>query len=72
MESLGSTAPIRSPWKPITTTADAFRFVHSESIEEINQRAAELEQLLDQGLAVGLAELLKMEESLLNGAATGA
>lgn len=43
----------------ITTTADAFRFVHSESIEEISQRATELEELLDHGLAVALAELLK-------------
>jgi hypothetical protein len=41
--------------------SDSFRFVHSESIEEINQRAAELEQSLDQGLAVALAELLGME-----------
>jgi len=43
----------------ITTTADAFRFVHTESVEEISHRAAELEELLDQGLAVALAELLK-------------
>lgn len=43
----------------ITTTVDAFRFVHSETIEEINRRADELEELLDQGLAVALAELLK-------------
>ncbi len=43
----------------VTTTVDAFRFVHSESVDEINQRAQELEDLLDQGLAVALAELLK-------------
>jgi hypothetical protein len=43
----------------VTTTVDAFRFVHTESVEDINRRAAELEELLDQGLAVGLAELLK-------------
>ena len=49
----------QEPSEYITTTADAFRFVHSESIEDINQRASELEELLDQGLAVTLAELLK-------------
>lgn len=43
----------------LPTTADAFRFVHSESIGEISQRVQELEELLDQGLAVALAELLK-------------
>lgn len=42
-----------------TTTFDAFRFVHTESIEEIDHRASELEDLLDQGLAVALAELMK-------------
>jgi fido (protein-threonine AMPylation protein) len=43
----------------IRTTTDAFRFVHTETIEQINGRAAELESLLDEGLAVALSELLK-------------
>jgi fido (protein-threonine AMPylation protein) len=43
----------------ITTTADAFRFVHSESTDEIDRRSTELDDLLDQGLAVALAELLQ-------------
>lgn len=43
----------------IRTTTDAFRFVRSESVEEINGRAAELENLLDEGLAIALTELLK-------------
>jgi hypothetical protein len=43
----------------VRTTVDAFRFVHSESLEELTQRARELEDLLDEGLAVVLAELLK-------------
>jgi hypothetical protein len=44
---------------PIRTTIDAFRFVHTEEIHEINRRAAELEQLLDEGLSVALAEMMK-------------
>lgn len=43
----------------IRTTTDAFRFVHSETLDQINQRAPELEDLLDEGLAVALSELLK-------------
>jgi hypothetical protein len=43
----------------IRTTKDAFHFVHSESHENIMQRATELENLLDEVLAVALAELLK-------------
>ncbi len=43
----------------IQTTTDAFRFVQSETIDQINQRASELEDLLDEGLAVALSELLK-------------
>jgi fido (protein-threonine AMPylation protein) len=43
----------------IRTTHDAFHFVHSETSDQINQRGAELEELLDAGLAVALAELLK-------------
>ena len=48
-----------APREYLHTTPDAFRFVHSEPLDEINGRAAELEQLLDEGLAVALAELLK-------------
>jgi hypothetical protein len=43
----------------IPTTADAFRFVHSEPLDELANRAGELEALLDAGLAVALADLLK-------------
>jgi hypothetical protein len=43
----------------ISTTADAFRVVYTESMEAVNSRVGELHELLDQGLAVALAELLK-------------
>jgi hypothetical protein len=43
----------------ISTTADAFRVVHTESMEAVNDRFGELHELLDQGLTVALAELLK-------------
>jgi hypothetical protein len=45
--------------EPIRTTVDAFRFVHTEEIHDINRRAPELERLLDDGLSVSLAEMLK-------------
>lgn len=45
--------------EPIRTTSDAFRFVHSETVDQINGRAAELEALLDEGLAVALTALLR-------------
>jgi hypothetical protein len=48
-----------TPREYIFTTPDAFRFVHSEPLAEIEQRAGELEGLLDEGLAVALASLLK-------------
>jgi len=43
----------------IQTTTDAFQVVHTETVEQINGRATELESLLDEGLAVALSELLK-------------
>jgi hypothetical protein len=43
----------------IPTTVDAFRVVYSETVEAINGRLCELYELLDQGLTVALAELLK-------------
>jgi hypothetical protein len=43
----------------IRTTTAAFRFVHSESLERIGERGAGLEDLLDEGLAVALSDLLK-------------
>lgn len=43
----------------VRTTVDAFRFVHTEEIHDINRRAPELERLLDDGLSVSLAEMLK-------------
>lgn len=41
------------------TTKDAFRFVHTESADEIGKRSGELEELLEEGLAVALTQLLK-------------
>ncbi len=43
----------------VATTADAFRVVYTEPMEAVNDRLGELHELLDQGLAVALAELLK-------------
>lgn len=43
----------------IRTTVDAFRFVHTEEIDDIGHRAVELERLLDDGLSVALAEMMK-------------
>jgi hypothetical protein len=43
----------------VTTTKDAFRFVHTESLEDLERRSGELEELLDEGLAEALAVLLK-------------
>jgi hypothetical protein len=43
----------------ITTTKDAFRFVHTETTEELNHRAGELEELLEEGLTEALTHLLK-------------
>jgi hypothetical protein len=43
----------------VRTTTDAFTFVHSEALDQIAARAPELEALLDEGLAVGLSELLR-------------
>ena len=42
----------------VATTRDAFRFVHSEGVDQIQARAPELEELLDEGLAEALARLL--------------
>jgi fido (protein-threonine AMPylation protein) len=43
----------------IRTTTDAFRFLHSETPDQIGERASELEELLDEGLAVALSDLMK-------------
>jgi hypothetical protein len=43
----------------IRTTTDAFRFVYSETLEQIGERGAELDDLLDEGLAVALSDLMK-------------
>jgi fido (protein-threonine AMPylation protein) len=48
-----------TPREYIHTTPDAFRFVHSEPLLDIERRAGEIESLLDEGLAVALASLLK-------------
>lgn len=41
----------------VYTTKDAFVVVHSESMDSMDGRAADLEELLDEGLAVALEEL---------------
>lgn len=43
----------------IQTTKDAFRVVRTESLEAIDQRKAELEELLDEGLTVALVRLFQ-------------
>jgi hypothetical protein len=43
----------------IVTTADAFRYVHSEALADIERRVPELHQILEEGLAVALARLLQ-------------
>jgi hypothetical protein len=41
------------------TTHDAFRYVHTEMVGDLDARAGELEQLLEEGLTEALAKLLK-------------
>src|SRR5207245_5859929 len=43
----------------VPTTTDAFYYAYSESIEALNGRAKELQDLLDDGLTVALTELMK-------------
>lgn len=43
----------------VPTTSDAFYFSHAETIAALNDRAAELAELLDAGLTVALAELMR-------------
>lgn len=43
----------------IRTTKDAFRAVHSESLEAIERRRDELDEVLDEGLTVGLVHLFQ-------------
>jgi fido (protein-threonine AMPylation protein) len=43
----------------LLTTKDAFRFLHAETTEQIDGRAGELEELLEEGLAEALLQLLK-------------
>ena len=47
------------PTTYLSTTKDAFRFVHSESSETIEGRSGELEELLEEGLSEALTHLLK-------------
>jgi len=56
---IGPYPPHKRDVEYVLTTKDAFHFVHSESLDEINQRGPELENLLDEGLAAALAEFLK-------------
>ncbi|MGH7265150.1 MAG: hypothetical protein ACREMB_09910 [Candidatus Rokuibacteriota bacterium] len=43
----------------LTTTKDAFRFVHTENLDALDARSAELRELLDEGLTEALSQLLK-------------
>jgi hypothetical protein len=43
----------------VVTSSDAFRAVHSEHMEALNQRKAELDDLLDEALSIALVELMK-------------
>ncbi len=43
----------------VQTTKDAFRVVHTETLEAIDERRAELEDLLDEGLTVALVRLFQ-------------
>jgi hypothetical protein len=45
----------------ISTTKDAFRFVHSERLDQLTARKGELEDLLEEGLAEALAQLLSRQ-----------
>jgi hypothetical protein len=49
----------RIPATDFETTPDAFRYVHTESVTDLEARADELEQLLEEGLTESLAKLLK-------------
>ncbi len=53
----GDESPMQRDY--VHTTKDGFYFAHTESVEALDARGAELEELLDEGLAVALAELLK-------------
>jgi fido (protein-threonine AMPylation protein) len=54
-DEVGESSSVRDH---VRTTTDAFHFVHSESVEQINQRGPELDALLDEGLEVALSALL--------------
>ena len=43
----------------IETSRDAFRVVHTEATDRIDERIAELEELLDEGLTIGLVRLFE-------------
>jgi hypothetical protein len=47
------------PREVIMTTKDAFSFVHTEPMHALDERGTELESLLDEGLSVGLSEMLR-------------
>lgn len=47
------------PAEYFDTASDAFRFAHTERMDGLEDRGAELEALLDGGLSVALARLLK-------------
>ncbi len=45
--------------RELIVTGDAFRLVHTETVDDLNKRGPEIEELLDTGLAEGLLKLLK-------------
>jgi hypothetical protein len=53
------TAEEGHPPEDIQTTHDAFRFVHTESVDELDKRSGELEEILDGGLTVALSALMR-------------
>jgi fido (protein-threonine AMPylation protein) len=61
MRDRGRSAADANPSAPeyVATAKDAFYFVHTEEISVIESRAAELDRVLEEGLAQALARLLK-------------
>jgi fido (protein-threonine AMPylation protein) len=61
MRDMNTTEEGEPPAQPeyVLTARDAFYFVHTERIDAIEARAADLEKILEDGLALALAALLK-------------
>jgi hypothetical protein len=50
---------VETPPEHLQTTKDAFRVVHSESMDAIETRWTDLEDLLDEGMALALSEFIR-------------